>query len=507
MELMIRGLFYLAVGCLLVLANLWFITSIRRTFHPTEYVLAPFQVLTEDAAEEDYGTTLARMLAVRLASLQRDLASAREVGEAPPPGPDQDAARAAVDEPTATLLILPQPVDVPTQLLQPVDIEVSVGGVEVGGLVPWIQRAVSRDRTLTFTVADEGELVRVSADLSGFADGPDAYLWFKSSPLASEIVTNVAYGLVQKRIAGGQDSPLGSLDHREFRKLVQSVIEVERLNQKVRRGQVVSAEFAGILPDLEEIGTRLPEWHELTYLIANVADSAGNRQKTGEYAGKLANADPSAEEAPPAELVRWALESLERWGLPAPVDEAERHFVRVAHDFARRMNLPGTDPPIVFETPEHSAVQAMWNQDSATYLVNPQAIDTPGLPQYVALMGRFMEKNYARCFDAGPSPPVEFWNGFRYAVVDYLIQSVPEFGDLQLMSGYPQNRNLFESLKRLEGGDPEPVRRLALALLERFDCDWTFANLKEKVLAINDEGGFMPRERIEADFRPEPGRA
>jgi hypothetical protein len=96
------------------------------------------------------------------------------------------------------------------------------------------------------------------------------------------------------------------------------------------------------------------------------------------------------------------------------------------------MGLAGSHPAIVFKEQQHEGLQAMWNGDAHQYEVNPKNLETPGLPQYVALMGRFMEQHYERCFGDDTKAPRDgmFWNQFRIGVVDYLIRSVPEFSQV-----------------------------------------------------------------------------
>lgn len=164
------------------------------------------------------------------------------------------------------------------------------------------------------------------------------------------------------------------------------------------------------------------------------------------------------------------------------------------------MGLPGRDPTIEFKKPSTPQVQAQWNTKTRRYAVNPGFIKTAGLPQYVALMGRFMDKNYDRCFGDGREPSgalIGFWNEFRHSTVGYLIQSVPDFSNVtNIGTHYP----LFQKLKRLEAPAVEPVQRLALELLDRFDCDWSHANLQQKVLQISQERDLLPEKVIREAF-------
>jgi hypothetical protein len=149
-------------------------------------------------------------------------------------------------------------------------------------------------------------------------------------------------------------------------------------------------------------------------------------------------------------------------------------------------------------------VQALWQAQQQRYEVDPRAIGTPGLPQYVALMGRFLARVYERCFGQNSQPDsglMQIWNDFRWGVANYLIQSVPEFRGVKLAG---EDTALFKALKRMEVAvGTEPVQRLALELMRRFDCDWRQANLKDKMLVINQERGLMPHTVIESALAAE----
>ena len=81
--------------------------------------------------------------------------------------------------------------------------------------------------------------------------------------------------------------------------------------------------------------------------------------------------------------------------------------------------------------------------------------------------------------------------------MDYLVQSVPEFSNVEL---HFQQFPLHTVLKRLDDQPRESVQRLLLELLWRFECNWTAKNLPAKVLAINKEHGFLPDEVLRQAF-------
>jgi hypothetical protein len=156
------------------------------------------------------------------------------------------------------------------------------------------------------------------------------------------------------------------------------------------------------------------------------------------------------------------------------------------------MGFTDRDPEIEFKQLDPPGVQAMWNTETGRYEINVDAVDTPGLPQYVAIMCRFFVRNYQRCFGDGATErdrDSTFWNEFRHSIVGYLIQTEPVFSHVTRIS---ERYDLFQALKGMEEADVDTVQRLSLELLKRYDCDWSRATIADKVLEVNQERGFLP---------------
>jgi hypothetical protein len=132
--------------------------------------------------------------------------------------------------------------------------------------------------------------------------------------------------------------------------------------------------------------------------------------------------------------------------------------------------------------------------------VNPDSVATPGVPQYVALMGRFMEQHFQRC---SAKIDTTFWNEFRLSLVDYLILSVPEFSRVET---YSSEFPWFRMLKSIEAQTGEAPTRFALELLNRFDCDWSAKNLEQHAVAIAKDRGLVAPEIVQRAFREVRGK-
>ena len=491
MEVAIRLLLYTATGLALLVANLWFIHSVYRNFLSSEYVIAPFNVIDPSGKTvgEKAGLAYAQMMVARLANIQSQLRAAQA-------SPTQPSTTQNASNPLTVTLFVPRPVEIPTGLFEPVNISATVGGVEVGGIFAWIQKTLSRERALVFTTYERADKAIISADLGNLT--PGARLWFESDKHPDDIATNAAYALIQVRLAERQSGPIKDLDLRDFRLLFETIFKVDELNRRVAQGHVVDANFVGLLPSIESQVERIPDWPELVYLTASVAEGARNVGKAIHYYRKL-QGFPTDKLAQDARVREWTGKRLAALGVQhgQVESESQERFVKASREFARKMALDGPDPTIAFVKPSVPEIQAMWNSEKRQYEVNPANVDTAGLPQYVALSGRFLDRNYAKCWEQGDrkaQPSTQWWNEFRYSTIDYLIQTQKEFSGVTTIGA---QFRFFAALKSIDAtAGVEQTTRLALELLNRYDCDWTADTIADHMLKINDERGLMTRSVI-----------
>jgi hypothetical protein len=499
MDLVLRGLVIAAIGFALLAANYWFVRTVVRAVFPAEFVIAPFEA-TPASAGGRYGLLLAEMLKARLVAVQRGLEAAHQAAER------SRAAGQAEPSPDAglTALFIPAPVEIPTGLLQPIDIRVAVGGVELTGVLAWLQSAFAARQTLRFTVVEGAERTLIVGDLGRFAAG-DPHLWLESGPGADEITTNVAYALVQRKLAETGHYAIAALDAAEFRALLETLSRLDQLNERAARHHVVEGAFALLLDDIEPLLRKAPQWHELTFLAASIAEGAGNRVLAEEHYRRLLR--PTGAVAPPDDRLRnWARDRLARLGVPPDigVGEAEQRFRDTMEAFASRLGLRGPEPPIGFEPLGRGpGVLAIWSSEKRRYEIDPDQIEQPGLAQHAALQARLYARVFDRCVSEGslddPARLAAF-NHVRFDVAAYLVESVPELPTAHL---YGTRRPLFLALQRLESHGAAAVQRLAVELVERYDCDWDVASLTEQALRINREHELgLPQEAIHEAFAP-----
>jgi len=287
-ELLLTAAFYGVTGFALVAAAGWYINSLYTTITGGgEVVIAPFELVRPDGdVDKTRGTALAHMLQAQLIEIERDIENAQTelVGAAPRAAA---AAQALTSTPQGAIpltapipIVLTQGVGLKTKLLDPAEIKVSVAGVEVGGVVSWLQRQLVRRRTVVFTAYERKRGVRVTGSVVALGLR-DAALAVDVVPEPGEtavgldrVVERVAYEVVQRRLAADPNNRVEALDGLEFESLVKVLREAGRLNRQVARGAIAPHDFQQLLPAARGLAESVEGWYQLSYLAASIAESA-----------------------------------------------------------------------------------------------------------------------------------------------------------------------------------------------------------------------------------------
>ena len=181
MDASIKIAVLVAAGCVLLVVSVWFVRHVIDGFKPRSLfdTIAPVHVVGVEDKEGKAGQALAGMLLARMRHIGAEMAATHE----------QLERLLAERAPTAPILVLPQDlrsallVDLPTGLSEPVNFEMKVAGVEVGGMLSWVRRTVTSDNAMQLTLQNgNGEAV-----VSGtYNEG-------------RRVVKSVAYALMQRQ--------------------------------------------------------------------------------------------------------------------------------------------------------------------------------------------------------------------------------------------------------------------------------------------------------------------
>jgi hypothetical protein len=183
----VRIVFLVVGGLTLVLISIWYVSFCFEEITGTgRVVIDPLTVVTDDGkGNEDLGKALAQMLQSDLESrasefqnAQYELAlisspSSQATGSSPPRLQGSEIVGNVrgwtPNVPLKIFLLRP----LSTSLLQPIDMKLSVAGMDVGGILPWLQKSISSRRTLHFTLYSHGDETEVFGSIGALkADGP-----------------------------------------------------------------------------------------------------------------------------------------------------------------------------------------------------------------------------------------------------------------------------------------------------------------------------------------------
>jgi hypothetical protein len=271
----LRALIYLVIGTILVMVDVLFVRSVRDEFYSDEVVIAPFQIIGAKDDDGKLASNLAYLLQARLRRLEQDLAAAQESLKRPRGTATLGAAPLAV-EGIAPLQpsILPigtLPVHIGTQLFEATNIKLAVGGVDVGSMLPVIQKRIVRPRTISFSVIFDGDRATVDGNVAAFVRGRGSSVHLETASNSSEIASGVAAALIQLRLSALGTPHVEELSADDFGALLNVVLALNR--------QPSSDDFAKLVPSVEALARKVPRWTELVYLAAAISERAGQNAK------------------------------------------------------------------------------------------------------------------------------------------------------------------------------------------------------------------------------------
>ena len=287
MEIFAKIAFFIAAGLVLLACNIWFATAVFQSVSGGDLVIAPVKVIggTGNAAAE--GEALARLIIARLHTreweLQQSQDSLQDEKQQARLEKQEAAAAAPGDVPhgvTAGILGTPKTAVLDAQLFEPTDIDVKVGGVDVGGLLPTIQRWFAQDRTLSFAVSWDGKSATVAGNIDALGLGKTKPLWMTIDDATEKSVADaIALALIHRRWAK-DDSKFSELQDDEFANLANSIGEIARINRRVVTYRVAAkSDFERIFVMVGPLTDRMSGWDELTYFAASIAEGAENFER------------------------------------------------------------------------------------------------------------------------------------------------------------------------------------------------------------------------------------
>jgi DNA-binding phage protein len=286
MEFFIKAMLFSFGGATILAVNIWFCQLIYQSFKGGDLVVAPVKIVGGSGDAAAAGETLARMLIARIKALEWDVEQSQaslqqaDIKQANEGGPSPIQASEKARGVTGGVFGTPRMAGLNAHLFEPTSIDIKVGGVDVGGVLPRIQRWFVEDRTLSFSVSYQGNSAIIAGNIDALGLGKTKPLWIaleNATPAA--VADEIALAIIQRRWA--KDAvEYRELTTDEFRKLVSSISSVAQINRRVAAlNTPTKAEFEKILADVGPLAERMQRWRQLTYFAATIAEGAGSNER------------------------------------------------------------------------------------------------------------------------------------------------------------------------------------------------------------------------------------
>ena len=424
---------------LLLTANVWFVRSVWQNFFSQQQsLIEPLQVFSTEQKDAALGRVLASMLQAHVAKLNRDMTMIAQKLEAS----EARSQRAGRVEKSLS----PQVTDKPERIgvgkvYEPLNLDVKVGGVELGGFFSWVQRAMIQDRLLTLSAFQDNDSVTISGNVETFGSQP---IWYQTKLLDDQAIADVAFLLIQQEYALRRIPQIAPLDLDEFKLMIESLHKVTDLDRRVEMGYTVAkSEYAKLLPAFEALTVKMRKWRALVSMAGAVARNAGEERKSLDFLQKeldLIDPKSTAERQSLQQEIERLTAAIYRTAVqPTPMEGVElvRRLVGVS-TLAKMKSPPliavvGGVPPDDFLPDQQQTVLSDGGAAEADASMREYIGTVVSAVRLMAPDTRFLFYSTA----GGPS----FNNSELLKAIDTLVQEKP---DILLVTIGPLNGRVFE---------------------------------------------------------------
>ena len=357
MEIVVRALVFAAFVILLVVGNVWLLrTAAGYAFGKTADVLLPFRVVGRDDPDGKLGASLAQMLIGRVGRIRQEMEASAQALE---------DARAAYQAPGIRPLndSRYQVVAIPEQVFQPLDVKLSLGGVEVGGVLSWLHAWSATDHAMRLSV----EYLEDRAIVAGASGRDNSAILYLEVPYTKnhEIVGAIAYSITQEQLAR-RIPEVSALEVKDFETLLRTLREAAQLNKQAALGAELDQSYEALIKKMEELTKKMPRWAALSRVAAQMAENAN---------------DP----AHALDFYRRELAALDRGDktrklVQARIEELEQHAVAKVHGLT-----PVQSPTLPSSAAQDKVLARLASTESAQEMLKVLGVDELGMPAEISV--------------------------------------------------------------------------------------------------------------------------
>jgi hypothetical protein len=299
-------------------------------------IIAPFTIAGNTDKADTEGLALALALQAKLKTITAELdnvlsvlAAQTQAVTAKETTPQLADAGSETSRATAQVSATSTPLSLPQGVLQPLNIEAKIAGIEVGGIISWIyQRAADRG-ALKFAVTKAEGKATVAGQLNRAGT---VFISETVSASSDSIISAVAYSIFHDHLR--QKVPeVNALAWADVEILFTTIITISRLKVQTEAGGLPVEQYKQQLKDLQLVLAKVPQWRALLRICAEAARQARELKLATFYLRRVLSMTDKTSES---ELYQTILADLEKvrdnFGL----------------EYADALNAPDSNPISIF---------------------------------------------------------------------------------------------------------------------------------------------------------------
>jgi tyrosinase len=172
--------------------------------------------------------------------------------------------------------------------VQPAQLAVKFGGVEVSGLAPWLQSLFVSERVLSFVVAFDKDTALVAGDISALSKRKPQLHFEISKPTARKISSTLAYALYQAHMPEAGNREATELNPAEFETVIEAFAAIQELDRQAAKEFAISPDqYVPYLDKIKEVAEKTPNWRGLSEAQAGLAFTARRFDEARKIYAKL----------------------------------------------------------------------------------------------------------------------------------------------------------------------------------------------------------------------------
>lgn len=256
--------------------NFWLLRyAADQILAQTRAVLMPFQIIGKEDESGKLGLTLAQMLIARVGRIEQEMETSAQALK---------SAQSIAPRPPTTQVMnvnMDRPITFPEQIFEPIELKLSLGGVEVGSFLSWFQKLFSEDRGFRVSIEFTHDKRAIIAGIPPGDHQSPMHLEVNSTE-NYEVIAAFAYSIMQRQMSL-RVPEVSALSVNEFETLLSTLNDAADINTQFLLGAQVKNSYAVLLPKLAPLLEKMPRWVALLNVAAQIAESSENDQIALEY--------------------------------------------------------------------------------------------------------------------------------------------------------------------------------------------------------------------------------